>query len=55
MTSYSFLRKKKQDAETSELSLFIREAKSRDKKKIYKRVIEDAIREQNDLVEGQAR
>lgn len=50
-----FLRKKKQDAKTSELSLFIREAKSRDKKKIYKRVIEDAIREQNDLVEGQAR
>jgi hypothetical protein len=38
---------------SSELSVFIREAKSRDKKKVYKRVIEDAIREQNDVVKSQ--
>jgi len=48
-----FIKTKKCDAKSSELSVFIREAKSRDKKKVYKRVIEDAIREQNEVVKKQ--
>ena len=44
--------RKKRAESSSEFSVFIREAKSRKKKKIYRRVIEDAIREQNEVVEG---
>ena len=47
-----FIRSTKRAKKSSELSLFVREAKSRDKKKVYKRVIEEAIREQNDVVEN---
>jgi hypothetical protein len=47
-----FVRKGKKITESSsEFSVFIREAKSREKKKIYRRVIEDAIQEQNEVVE----
>ena len=45
-----FMKSKKRDKKSSELSVFVREATSRDKKKVYKRVIEDAIREQNRVV-----
>jgi hypothetical protein len=48
-----FIKAKIRGEKSSELSVFIREAKSRDKKKVYKRVIEDAIREQNDVVKSQ--
>ncbi len=43
--------KKKRADSSSEFSVFIREAKSREKKKVYKRVIEKAIKEQNEVVE----
>ena len=50
-----FFLKSKKGAETSSaLSVFIRTAKSREKKKIYKRVIEKAIREQNKVIEDRA-
>lgn len=45
-----FTKTKKPDRKSSEISVFIREAKSREKKKVYKRVIEEAIREQNEVV-----
>jgi len=44
--------RKKRAESSSKFSVFIREAKSREKKKVYRRVIEDAIREQNEVVEG---
>ena len=44
--------RKKRAESSSKFSVFIRKAKSREKKKIYRRVIEDAIREQNEVVEG---
>lgn len=47
-----FTSKRKKSAESSDFSVFIREAKSRERKRIYRRVIEDAIREQNEVVEG---
>jgi len=46
----SFTYRKEEKEPSSEFSRFIREAKSREKKKVYKRVIEEAIKEQKDLV-----
>ena len=47
-----FMRTRKKHADSSsEFSVFIREAKSREKKKVYKRIIEKAIEEQNEVVE----
>jgi len=41
---------KKSDKESSEFSVFIREARSSDKKRVYKRVINDAIEVQDRIV-----
>jgi len=41
---------KKSDKESSEFSVFIREARSSDKKRVYKRVINDAIELQNRVI-----
>lgn len=49
------LKSRKRVKQSSEISVFVREAKSRDKKKVYKRVIQDAIREQNDIVKKAGR
>lgn len=49
-----FFSKSKDARTSSELSVFIRTAKSREKKKVYKRVIEEANREQNELVKKHA-
>ena len=49
-----FMKSKKKAESSSEFSRFIREAKSREKKKVYKRVIEVAIKEQNELVKKTA-
>ena len=47
-----FFRKKanKSDKESSEFSVFIREARSSDKKRVYKRVINDAIEFQDRVI-----
>jgi len=42
--------KKKSKKESSEFSVFIREARSSDKKRVYKRVINDAIELQDRVV-----
>ena len=41
---------KKDNIESSEFSVFIREASSREKKRVFKRVINDAIESQDNLV-----
>lgn len=41
---------KKSDKESSEFSVFIREARSSDKKRVYKRVINDAIELQDRVI-----
>ena len=41
---------KKTEIKTSEMSVFIRDAKSRDKKKVYRRVIDKANKAQNEIV-----
>ncbi len=43
---------KKSDKESSEFSVFIREARSSDKKRVYKRVINDAIELQDRVVKN---
>jgi hypothetical protein len=40
----------KSDKESSEFSVFIREARSSDKKRVYKRVINDAIELQDRVI-----
>ena len=47
-----FFKKKvnKSDKESSEFSVFIREARSSDKKRVYKRVINDAIELQDRVI-----
>ena len=40
----------KSDRESSEFSVFIREARSSDKKRVYKRVINDAIELQDRVI-----
>ncbi len=42
--------KTRSNKESSEFSVFIREARSRDKKRIYKRVINDAIELQDRVI-----
>jgi hypothetical protein len=42
--------KKKSKKESSEFSVFIREARSSDKKRVYKRVINDAIELQDRVI-----
>jgi hypothetical protein len=42
--------KKKSNKESSEFSVFIREARSSDKKRVYKRVINDAIELQDRVI-----
>lgn len=49
-----FFSKSKDARTSSKLSVFIRTAKSREKKKVYKRVIEEANREQNELIKKHA-
>ena len=49
-----FFSKSKDARTSSDLSVFIRTAKSREKKKVYKRVIEEANREQNELIKKHA-
>lgn len=49
-----FFSKSKDARTSSELSIFIRTAKPREKKKVYKRVIEEANREQNALIKKHA-
>ena len=49
-----FFSKSKDARTSSKLSVFIRTAKSREKKKVYKRVIEEANREQNELLKKHA-
>lgn len=43
---------KKSDKESSEFSVFIREARSSDKKRVYKRVINDAIEVQDRVIKN---
>ncbi len=43
---------KKSDKESSEFSVFIREARSSDKKRVYKRVINDAIELQDRVIKN---
>jgi hypothetical protein len=45
-----FPSKRKVSDVSSSFSVFIREAKSRDKKRVYKEVINDSIREQSYLI-----
>jgi len=49
-----FFKKKvrKSDMESSEFSVFIREARSSDKKRVYKRVINDAIELQDRVIKN---
>ena len=49
-----FFKKKvsKSDKESSEFSVFIREARSSDKKRVYKRVINDAIELQDRVIKN---
>lgn len=45
-----FPSKRKVSDVSSSFSVFIREAKSREKKRVYKEVINDSIREQNYVI-----
>jgi len=49
-----FFKKKvnKSDKESSEFSVFIREARSSDKKRVYKRVINDSIELQDRVIKN---
>ena len=49
-----FFSKSKDARTSSKLSVFIRTATSREKKKVYKRVIAEANREQNELIKKHA-
>ncbi len=44
--------KTRSNKESSEFSVFIREARSRDKKRVYKRVINDAIELQDRVIKN---
>lgn len=47
-----FSKKAKKAKESSEFSVFIREARSSDKKRVYKRVINEAIESQGDVIKA---
>jgi len=47
-----FSKKTKKATESSEFSVFIREARSSDKKRVYKRVINEAIESQDKLIKS---
>jgi len=47
-----FSKKTNKAKESSEFSVFIREARSSDKKRVYKRVINEAIESQDKLIKS---